>query len=141
MGVTRIMTGTPWQPEKMVRQEGDSRRHRSRCVYYDKETKHCPKVVSKCVGAAHCIYYKENIIEQSVDVIKPKKTQQKKPVVIDKNLNNKIRVVGTEVINKAYGKGKVIEVKGNDVVIEFDKGKKANYNIDLCVKNNWLTLV
>lgn len=43
----------------MVRQEGDSRRHRSRCIHYNKNNSYCSEVVGKCVGAAHCSYYKE----------------------------------------------------------------------------------
>ena len=58
------MVGSPWHVEKMVRQEGDPRRHRSRCIYYDKKNSHCPKVVGKCVGAAHCTYYEEECIDE-----------------------------------------------------------------------------
>lgn len=58
------MVGSSWHVEKMVRQEGDPRRHRSRCIYYDKKNSHCPKVVGKCVGAAHCSYYEEECIDE-----------------------------------------------------------------------------
>ena len=59
MGIKSVMTGSPWHVEKMVRQEGDSRRHRSRCIHNDKKNSHCSKVVGKCIGAAHCSYYEE----------------------------------------------------------------------------------
>lgn len=54
------MVGIPWHVEKMVRQEGDARRHKSRCIFYRKSDSYCPKVVGKCRGAAHCNYYEEH---------------------------------------------------------------------------------
>ena len=57
------MAGIPWHVEKMIRQEGDLRRHRSRCIYYDKKKSHCSKVIGKCIGAAHCNYYEEECVE------------------------------------------------------------------------------
>lgn len=66
MGIKKVMTGCPWHVEKMVRQEGDSRRHRSRCIYYNKKESHCSKVVGKCVGAAHCSYYDEYQAQEKV---------------------------------------------------------------------------
>lgn len=52
-GVNR-MVGAPWHVERFERQEDDPRRHRSRCKYYNKTTKHCVKRNGKCIGAAHC---------------------------------------------------------------------------------------
>lgn len=79
--LTRL-TGSPWHTEKMARAEGDPRRHRSRCVYYTKETRHCSKRVSTCAGAAHCPYYEEYDSEPAApppmpkpEPAKPRKTE------------------------------------------------------------------
>ena len=66
MGINQVMVGCPWHIEKMVREEGDPRRHRSRCIYYSKESSHCSKIVSKCGGAAHCNYYEEKRVVEPV---------------------------------------------------------------------------
>lgn len=71
MGKSRILTGTVWHTEKFVRQEGDPRRHRSRCVNYDSKTKHCSYMCGQCVGAAHCSHYKEQVVAQPNPTVKP----------------------------------------------------------------------
>lgn len=59
MSISKTMTGSPWHVEKFVKAENDTRRHRSRCVFYDKEEKYCYKQVGVCIGASHCKDYKE----------------------------------------------------------------------------------
>lgn len=60
MSKTQYLSGTPWHVEKMTRQEGDDKRHRSRCVNYEgKKTGHCKVFNEKCHGSAHCGEYKE----------------------------------------------------------------------------------
>lgn len=58
MGVEK-MVGTPWHVERMHRQEGDDRRHKSRCEYYCLGNNNCEKRHGKCIGSAHCEEYKE----------------------------------------------------------------------------------
>ena len=57
------MSGTPWHIEKMHREKGDERRHRSRCIYYDYVEPTCKKRMLKCMGSAHCPHYKEEKTE------------------------------------------------------------------------------
>lgn len=59
MGKSSYLTGMPWHVEKYVRQEDDPRRHRSRCLNYSKNTKFCVFMRGQCIGAAHCLHYKE----------------------------------------------------------------------------------
>ena len=61
------MTGAPWHPEKMHRAEGDKVRSRTLCIYYDKHTKRCSKIMQPCFGSAHCEYYKEEDIQLSAE--------------------------------------------------------------------------
>lgn len=54
------LTGTPWHVERFTRQEGDDRRHRVRCVFYEgKASEFCKYYCVKCRGAAHCEQYEE----------------------------------------------------------------------------------
>lgn len=61
------MSGTPWHIEKMHRKDGDDRRHRSRCIYYEALGQSCKKRMLKCMGSAHCPHYKEEKFEIAVN--------------------------------------------------------------------------
>ena len=50
MGAKQTMTGCVWHTKKMVRQDGDEKRHKSRCKFYRKSDSYCSKVVGKCTG-------------------------------------------------------------------------------------------
>lgn len=64
MGNLERLVGSPWHVEKMTREEGDDRRHRSRCVHYrGKPEGHCDFYCGKCRGAAHCEKYAEKHFE------------------------------------------------------------------------------
>lgn len=52
------MTSAPWHKERVHRSEGDERRYKGRCEFYDYEKKTCRKYVSACRGSAHCDFYK-----------------------------------------------------------------------------------
>ena len=105
------MVGSPWHVEKMVRQEGDPRRHRSRCIYYDKKNSHCPKVVGKCVGAAHCSYYEEECIDE---ISIPKR------VVAEKEAFQGIKMIAMADI-EVSDKFKLPSKEKIDVVIQYYK--------------------
>jgi len=59
MNISRSMSGSPWHTEKMVRAEGDNKRHKSRCKYYDYVggSNHCTIWNGQCKGSAHCMEY------------------------------------------------------------------------------------
>lgn len=63
MNKSKYLTGTPWHVERMTRQEGDPRRHKSRCVYYASKSKTCDYRNGTCIGSAHCMNYKERVHE------------------------------------------------------------------------------
>lgn len=61
MGINH-MTGTPWHVERMHRKEGDSRRNKRRCIYYDEgECRNVRVPLVKCSGSAHCMKYRETL--------------------------------------------------------------------------------
>ena len=71
MNKSQILTGAPWHPEKMVRQEGDEKRHSHRCIYFSpchdgKKTSFCEHYYEHCRGAAHCAKYKEKCVVSEV---------------------------------------------------------------------------
>ena len=55
MGVSNLQ-GTPWHVEQAHRKEGDDRRHKSRCMFYNPITKQC-KDNWKCNGSRYCRDY------------------------------------------------------------------------------------
>lgn len=57
MGVNRL-TGTPWHKERVHRDEGDDRRYKGRCQFYEYENNHCSYYGEWCHGSAHCDRYK-----------------------------------------------------------------------------------
>lgn len=58
MGVNK-MVGTPWHHEVLHKHENDERRHKSRCRNYS--TGYCKCLNHRCIGSAHCQYYKEKM--------------------------------------------------------------------------------
>lgn len=74
------LSGTPWHVEKMVRSEGDSRRHRSRCKHYEgKREGRCDWFFGRCRGAAHCAYYSEKVkIEEKIEEKAKEETKEAK---------------------------------------------------------------
>ena len=61
--------GTPSHIEYLKMADGDKRRHRSRCVEYDKKKEVCmcvksPYFTIRCGGASHCKYYSEHSEEE-----------------------------------------------------------------------------
>ena len=65
MGDLSRMTGTPWHVNRFTREEGDKRRHKSRCKFYNKASGFCRKRHHECRGSAHCKYYDEaKVVEE-----------------------------------------------------------------------------
>lgn len=77
MGNLERLTGSPWHIEKMTRQEGDAKRHKSRCIHFKgKESNQCKIYGGRCHGSAHCTYYKESQINPATEVIDDTKTEK-----------------------------------------------------------------
>ena len=134
-GVNR-MTGAPWHVEKMGRQEGDERRHRSRCKYHRKNDNYCSKRFGVCVGSVHCSNYEE-VSHSSEDgaVVKPNvtptaKKEKNKDLSSDElEIVNALRKPGTLIWHKKYDVGEVVAVKGETAKIRFDSGKESDFDI------------
>ena len=133
MGVNR-MVGTPWHVERFTREEGDDRRHRSRCANYRKSDAHCSQYSGKCRGSAHCPYYKECGSEtEETPVFKPKKEEKMSDVE-----GRRVFPIGSRVVHKSYGSGTVKEIANGKITVAFDYGKETLLGLDICVKNKLL---
>ena len=57
MSISREMSGSPWHKERVHRAEGDDRRYKGRCRYFNYDEGTCLKNYGKCIGSAHCNEY------------------------------------------------------------------------------------
>jgi len=127
------LTGTPWHIEQLRRAEGDDRRHRSRCIYYRKDGAYCTKNGVRCIGSAHCDYYKEN---QKVETqtVKIKQEDLLTPVPSNENFipAEILFPIGSKVNHTRYGLGEVIASEGLWTTVRFandtDNPKKFDAN-------------
>lgn len=70
IGLTKRM-GTPAHGTYLSKGEYDDRRHRSRCINYDKKQDICTCVkghyyLNHCCGSAQCNFYEEKVIDDKV---------------------------------------------------------------------------
>lgn len=56
MGINQL-ANTPWHKERVHRLEGDERRYKGRCKFYEYNGDKCKHYYSKCRGSAHCSAY------------------------------------------------------------------------------------
>ncbi len=134
MGVNRL-TGTPWHVEKFTRNEGDDRRHRSRCAYYQRSDGSCIRYCERCRGSAHCYYYKERVpgSEEPAAPLKQKKEERMS------DQEGRMRFpVGSRVVHKSYGPGTVKKIADGRITVSFDKGREVMLGLDICVRGRLL---
>lgn len=105
------MSGTPWHVGFLTKDEGDPKRHRGRCVHFDKETKYCSKCHFNCIGSAHCRFYVEKVKEE-------------KPYIDDRSLYPKKELKSLKEPAKPFVGIK--NIKLSDVEIDPYKFKKPS---------------
>ena len=153
MGVNR-MTGTPWHTEQLRIGEEDSRRHRSRCKYYNHTTKRCSKMVDKCIGSTYCENYEEDPIKQKErekrelinelqnrlnNELSARKKQEEQKPVLQPARNYLIEYpVNSRVIHEKYGKGLVKNHLGGKLTIQLDNGKELRLDPKYCFEKDIL---
>ncbi|MFC4805016.1 hypothetical protein [Filifactor villosus] len=79
MGINRL-AGTPWHMETLKRREGDERRYKGRCFYYQYRENRCTRRNTKCTGSAQCPGYKA-ISEDEFRKRQKEQTKNKKKVM------------------------------------------------------------
>ncbi len=141
MGIKQSLTGTPWHVEKMTRNEGDEKRHRSRCVFFRKKDRYCNIRCCSCFGSAHCPYYEEKTIAVNNAANNQKKEITVPPIKNDEmTIDEKRRAYPffSRVYSKKYGYGTVKMVRDTQVVVVFDNGEERTFDIQTFVQKNLL---
>ena len=157
MAYDKLISGTPWHVEKFTRADGDPRRHRSRCIFYDKANKLYAKTVGKCYGTAHCKYYKEPKepkvqvdpdesvsspgVKPSVTVRRSKPESENKtekpsalftqsPAPRKKQSEKAEFSVGVLIKHEQYGIGKITSLNGTKAKAIFSYSIEREFDID-----------
>ena len=135
-----LSTDTPWHIEKMVREEGDERRHRTYCANYNKDTKYCRYFLSVCRGTAHCKHYVDSRIKGDKDRYEQDSERessapptmvpgQKLNITLPKALPSEAKgvTVNTRVVHPKYGIGIVyrFDQERKHIYVDFPSGVKA----------------
>lgn len=127
------ISGTPWHVERVHNEdENDSRRHRTRCMYYDKETKHCKRQYGMCVGASQCNVYRE----KTEDLIIDQDTGDGSTVKEGNNPKSEvsgINYIGQQVIHTTFGQGEIIaQDRENRIQVCFSDGAVKEFSAPKC---------
>lgn len=137
MSISKKMTGTVWHVEKMVRGDGDQRRHRSRCSYYRKSDNFCSHILTNCFGSAHCSHYKEkDSLEHQPNA--PCQKSSDAPQALSpqaEQTKKQLQIIGTHVSHATFGLGTVYCATEKYTTVSFDSGLEKKFSIDFCVKN------
>ena len=120
------LQGTPWHVEIVGKEEGDPRRHRSRCKYYFRKNKeaHCVYRGGRCIGSAHCGNYKvgPHIID-SEETLKPKGPANKKTIATAKKNKN---MTTSGCCSKGGNRQKSTGAQANNSSLNHRKHSKTN---------------
>ena len=155
MGVSKL-TGTPWHIEQMRIGDDDSRRHKSRCIYYNRNTGRCSKMVDKCIGSTYCENYKEDPLKQKereeqarvsslleqhkADISGRRSPEQSQPVQPPIDYCAKYPI-GSRVIHNRLGKGIVKSHDSGKITVEFSEEKVAVLDPKTCFEKGNLIVI
>ena len=116
-----------------------------------KNSKFIPRIKKK-KKAANCIFLTTNRVCTNKESYKytckcfiasycPLRIKEKPKITPNENkreleIIKKYRNIGVCITHNFYGKGQIIEVRGNHITVKFETGKKAEMNLEYCIKNN-----
>ena len=141
------INGTPWHIGTISMSEDDERRHRNWCVYFRKDDVYCYKRKSKCIGSAHCDYYKEDPVEAATRHKDEFEESGNKPKIkidvmnIERQKNQLNSLIGSYVEHSFYGDGKVVSVEEGKVTIAFDNGETRKFSTKDCIEKGFLKVI
>lgn len=138
MGVSQ-MTGTPWHLETLKTKEGEPRRHRRKCRFYDKETAFCSRISFKCGGAARCSHYEEIVLQPEEPETQPAPEPAPAPASATPQPDaRRLFPKGCRVRHRRMGPG-VVKKSGNETItVAFDSGEVMKLAVSVCLKNGLL---
>ncbi len=127
------LAGSPWHSTYLSC--NDSRRHKSRCMYYIRENGNCNYLAKRCYNSARCEYYIEKLEpaqkkETSLSSIRTPK------VIMPDVYNPNKKLLGKIIFHNVFGKGTIIHIQGNVVIATFDKHGEKKLNLDICNKES-----
>ncbi len=134
MGINR-MSGTPWHTELFTKKEGEDRRHRSRCSYYQHSNNHCRYYFEKCRGSAHCTHYRENDDPPKPSKKAKKITAKDKPYQETRYGKNTF-APDDRINHKFHGNGTIVYIEHDTIHVRFDNGKLKTLSVRYCIDNN-----
>ena len=150
MGVNKL-TGVPWHVEQLRMEEGDQRRHKSRCEHYVKKNNYCSVAKTRCIGSAHCSYYRESPLkfvdkaaQGSSRPARQKDNTPKKVVTDISRTSIKYKnycaefPVGTKVKHVKLGKGTVTAHENGRLIIQLFSGKRIVLVPQMCIERKLL---
>lgn len=135
------LTGTPWHVEKLTRNEGDERRHKSRCIYYRKKDSYCKYQYIECIGSRYCQYYKAKEIEEvswDTNATVKKKDITEKISDVD---GKKIYPIESKVRHPKFGVGYITDISDGHVIIDFENIGEKILGLDVCVAKGYLEII
>lgn len=138
MGLSQQLTGTPWHKEYGRMAGNDTRRNKSKCVWYNKETKRCSYLCIKCFGSTHCEKYstRKRVPDEPSDFTPAVKERSNRPRIKVKSAAEFVNALkpfqaGDRVNLKKYGMGKIVAVNGDLIKVKFKWGEKEIRYFDL----------
>ena len=139
------LTGTPWHVGKITKKEDDPRRHRSRCLHYNKLNGQCSRILLRCPGSAHCSEYVEynecNAVKELVEQESNSKNAEsiRTAKEAQSGMAEKLFPCNAVVFHKTFGKGKVVTVKNGIITIQFENDGTKQLDLATCMKNGLLS--
>lgn len=127
------LTGTPNHIEYLKKAEDDDRRHRSRCIHYEKGNAFCRYFKEKCRGSAHCPRYRE----QEIKVPSPDMKKDQSPKYANVGNDQTIRV-GCKIKHIGYGVGTIMEYTDGDIRVAFEDGKEIVFNLEYALNKGYM---
>ena len=64
MSKVNLLQGEACHLEFLHMEEGESKRHRARCIYFNKKNEYCSAFCGKCRGSSHCDKYSERLVTE-----------------------------------------------------------------------------
>lgn len=139
------ISGTPWHVSSLKMNEDDTRRHRSRCVYYKQKTKECAFFFGKCRGSTHCDAYREVLksseLEDDASQNGGQKPKKKSSVEQFLEEEKKKYLTGCSVHHIFYGNGRIEKRKGDTIRVAFENGKTLSFSLETCVRKQSLRVL
>ncbi|WP_026668141.1 hypothetical protein [Butyrivibrio sp. AE2005] len=135
------LTGTPWHVEKLTRNEGDERRHKSRCKYYRKKDSYCKYQYIECRGSRYCKYYKTNEIEVAGKIADDPTKKKEAIEKITDSEGKKLYPIGSKVRHQKFGDGFITDISNGHVAIDFENVGEKILGLDICVAKGYLEII